>query len=254
MFQHMKKSFVFLSLAIFSLLITSCDPKEPEEVKPAVLTVKIDSKWGSDPFEVQQVYTDSYGNRVRVDNFQSYVSMLTLIKNDGSEVLLKDFHLQNFMDATTLTFEAPVGVYTGVRFGVGVPAAYNQHEDPAQYPSSHPLSVAGSQGMFWTWNTGYIFTKFEGKADTTGTEGADLLHNFTFHTGDTDGYSEFVSTSENIELKAGVTTAIGINFHVDQIFGSGPEGIDVSSDFNTSGATILGLKFVGRLDDSITID
>ena len=96
MFQHMKKSVVFLSLAIFSLLIASCDPKEPEEVKPAVLTVKIDSKWGSDPFEVQQVYTDSYGNRVRVDNFQSYISMLTLIKNDGSEVLLKDFHLQNF--------------------------------------------------------------------------------------------------------------------------------------------------------------
>jgi hypothetical protein len=249
------KKFVFvLFLAIFSLLITSCDPKEPEEVKPAVLTVKIDSKWGSNPFEVQQVYTDNYGNRVRVDNFQSYISMLTLMKSDGSEVLLKDFHLQNFMDATTLTFEVPVGTYTGVRFGVGVPATYNMHVDPAGYPNSHPLSVAGSQGMFWTWNTGYIFTKFEGKADTTGTEGTDLLHSYSFHTGDNEGFTEYLSTSENIEMKAGVTTAMGINFHVDQIYGSGPEGIDVSTDNNASGASILGLKFVGRLNNSITID
>jgi hypothetical protein len=250
----MNKNLIVVLIAIVALVFTSCDPAQPEDPKPAMLNLKIDSKWNNAPFEVQQVYNDTYGNRVRVDNFQSYISMITLIKNDGSEVLLKDFHLQNFSDATTLSMEVPVGIYTGIKFGIGVPPMYNLHQDPAQYPNSHPLSVAGSQGMFWTWNTGYIFSKFEGKADTSGTEGAELLHNFSFHTGDAECFSEFISNAENIELKEGNTTSVTINFNVDEILGSGFAGIDISEESGSAGASTLGLKFVSRLTNSITID
>lgn len=247
-----------ISIFIIALSITSCDPEKDATdagaMLPAKMTVAINTKWGADNFEMEEVYYDSYGNRFRLDNFMTYMSMLTLIREDGTEVLLKDFHLQDFKDETTLTFEVTPGVYTGIKFGLGVPDAYNMHMDPAQYPNSHPLSVGGSQGMFWTWNTGYIFSKFEGKADTTGIEGTTLLHNYSFHTGDLGSYVEFSSLSENFNLQANTTTGITLNFHVDDIIGSGSEGIDLSQEFFAAGATPLGLKFVDRFVNSITVD
>lgn len=49
----------------------------------------------------------------------------------------------------------PAGRYTGLRFTVGVPFAAN-HGDPTTAPS--PLNLTA---MFWTWQAGYKFIKFD---------------------------------------------------------------------------------------------
>lgn len=54
----------------------------------------------------------------------------------------------------------PAGTYTGVRLTLGVPFASN-HGDPTVAPA--PLN---STAMFWTWQGGYKFLKFD--AATTG--------------------------------------------------------------------------------------
>src|SRR5690606_27283460 len=123
---------------------------------------------------------------------QSYISSLALKKADGTEVLLKDYYLANFTDDIVFDFTVPKGDYVGLGFLLGVPENVNTDTDPAQYPHTHPLSVAGSQGMFWSWMTGYIFTKFEGRADTTGTIGEPVLYPFSYHTGN-DDYSRYVA-------------------------------------------------------------
>lgn len=249
---------VFL-LIVGCVVLTSCN-RENETLASttsstnAVLIVDFDTKWGAADFVMQQVYNDSYGNRVRLDNFKAYISMLTLIKEDGTEVLLRDFHLKNFSDTKTLSFNIASGVYTGIKFGLGVPVGYNRNVDPAQYPNSHPLSVAGAQDMFWGWNSGYIFSKFEGKADTTGVDGTSLLRNFAFHAGDSASYIEFISLTENFDFKQDTTSLVTINFHIDEILGSGPEGINIQTENISSGASPLGLKYVGRLANAITID
>lgn len=219
---------VFLLLAVMiALVIASCTNEPEQTVIPASkATVRFSALWEGQPFEMQQVYTDAFGNRLRADGFLNFISLITLVKDDGSEVLIKDYALVNFYNANEITAEVPAGKYTTLKFGIGVPRDRNKDQDPAQYPSSSVLSVAGSQGMFWVWNTGYIFAKFEGKCDTTGTDGAELLTPIAIHAGDDASYREFVSQSFSIDL-TGISKTFDVKLNVDQIF-SPVNGNDVN--------------------------
>lgn len=251
----MFKSVVPFVLVLTAFMFAGCDEeKETPVVQPATVSVKIRSFWGEGPFVLENIYMDNYGNRVRVDNFQSYFSMVKLIKDDGTEVLLKDFYLHDFTKTAEITGTVTPGNYVGVKFGVGVPEAYNLNQDPAQYPNTHPLSVAGSQGMFWTWNSGYVFSKFEGKIDPTGTEGVTPTQSFSIHSGDSPCYFEFVSTGHTYNFQTEQEYNVNINLQVDEILGSGAEGIDLDVESNASGASDIGLKFVGRYLTSLSAE
>ncbi|MBL7943737.1 MAG: hypothetical protein JNM00_13270 [Flavobacteriales bacterium] len=242
-------------LAVFMLAACTESTVDPG---PTSLVLDFNTKWHSEDFHIEQVYTDQFGNRLRVDNFKSYVTMVKLIKQDGSEVLLKDFSLFDFENDNRIIVDAiEPGTYTGLQFDLGVPHEYNKNQDPAQYPNDHPLSVAGSQGMFWHWNTGYIFVKFEGKADTTGTEGADLLHSFSFHVGDDPFLRVYQNFDTPIVIEKEQTTTVAVNIAVDHILGTGgSEDIDLATDAitHTSGNTELAEKFMNNFVASISIE
>ncbi|MFZ4550710.1 MAG: MbnP family copper-binding protein [Aquabacterium sp.] len=140
---------------------------------------------------------------VRVQDFRFYVSNVTLVRADGTEVKLQpavgtnDAH--NYTDATGtnsvslidlrqastglcasssvnnpgITATVAAGVYTGVKLTVGVPFALNHlyAADPAT-PSA--LQTAVNAGMSWNWRGGRKFTKIEllNETDTKTT----LLH------------------------------------------------------------------------------
>jgi uncharacterized repeat protein (TIGR04052 family) len=76
----------------------------------------------------------------------------------------------------------PAGAYHGLRFKLGVPFARN-HGDQALAPS--PLNLTS---LFWTWQDGYKFLRFEGDSPESG--------GFIFHLG---------STGCNGDLAGGVT-------------------------------------------------
>ncbi|MBC8088056.1 MAG: metallo-mystery pair system four-Cys motif protein [Phycisphaerae bacterium] len=59
---------------------------------------------------------------------------------------------------TALTGAVPEGKYSGVRFTIGVPFERN-HLDLAAQPS--PLSASR---MFWAWNSGHKFARFDSKS------------------------------------------------------------------------------------------
>jgi hypothetical protein len=58
-----------------------------------------------------------------------------------------------------------------VRFSVGVPYDEN-HRDAATQAA--PLGT--ESGMFWSWNSGYIFHRIEGKVDSAGVEKPFVFH------------------------------------------------------------------------------
>ncbi len=233
------KVFRFPLLVIASVFFLQSCKDEPQVIvdSKTTATVSFDALWQGQPFQMQQVYLDDFGNRLRSDKFMNYISLITLVKDDGTELLLKDFMLVDFYGNNTATAEIPAGNYTTMKFGIGVPRDYNKDQDPAQYPSTSALSVAGSQGMFWVWNTGYIFAKFEGKCDTTGTEGQPLLTPIAIHTGDDFSYRQFTSAPFNLELK-GTNHVFAVHLNVDQLF-SPVNGNDVNIAFEaiTHGGT-----------------
>jgi hypothetical protein len=205
----------FVSLVLL-LGLQSCEEYKPEP-STSTVTVKFDALRNGGPFLMNRIFTDAFGNRVRADRFMNYISMVSLVADDGTEVLLKDFLLVDYEKENQVTVEVPDRKYTSLKLGLGIPAAYNTDQDPARYPSSSPLSVAGSQGMFWQWSTGYIFAKFEGKADTSQVSSAQLLLNIAIHAGNDASFRAFESPCFNLELSKSIDT-ISVHLDVDKLF------------------------------------
>ena len=205
------------------LVLSSCKDKEGDSDTPilpaetnATLQIKYSCYWNDTLFQLQQPYVDDFGTTFRIDLLKQYFSFIQLRKEDGSFQAVEDFDLIDFSTAVTRTYTVPAGKYTGIELGLGIPANYNTGQDPSQYANSSPLSVAGSQGMFWTWNTGYIFSKFEGKCDTTGTPGNALLVPIAIHAG-TDSSYRSISRASDIILSGGQVKTIEIRFHIDEL-------------------------------------
>lgn len=208
--------FFFTAVVAFSCKYKNeTDSAAPVETN-ATLQIKYSCFWNNQPFQLQQQYTDDFGTIFRIDLLKQYFSFLQLRKDNGAHQLVEDFDLIDYSSSVTRTYTIPAGKYTGLDFGLGIPSSYNTGQDPAQYPNSSPLSVAGSQGMFWTWNTGYIFSKFEGKCDTTGTQGFPLLIPIAIHAGTDDSFRNFNYNSE-INLTGGQVKTIEIRFHIDEL-------------------------------------
>jgi uncharacterized repeat protein (TIGR04052 family) len=114
---------------------------------------------------------------VTPSDFRYYVSEVQLLTADGKAVpvqvdqdgvwQLENIVLLDFEDATgpcrngttgvntAVRGQVPAGAYNGVRFTLGVPFARN-HGDPTVSPS--PLN---NTAMFWNWQGGYKFLKFD---------------------------------------------------------------------------------------------
>jgi len=246
-------SLIFISF----LLLASCKENEPI-IKPTKATINItfDTRWQDQDFAIEQVYYDNFNHRIRIDKFMSYISKLGLENSNGNFIELKDFYLADYSTDPTFTFEIDPGTYNKLLFGLGIPLAYNKNQDPAQYPSTSPLSVSGSQGMFWFWDTGYIFTKFEGKADLSGTEGEPLLDNFLFHLGADTLYRKISFTNLAMNLQAGDTKSLTLRIRVDQILGTGnSEDIDIANEniTHSNNSIALAIKVADNYSNAFTL-
>jgi len=66
--------------------------------------------------------------------------------------------------------------------------------DPADFSSSHPLSIA--QNTYWTWASKYKFFMLEGRVDTLGTQNPDVI--FSYHSGFDSLYREITIPIEDL--------------------------------------------------------
>lgn len=255
------KAFKYLSILLaFSLTLSACKKEDEENCDPVTdgsLRVNVTSYFNNEAFAVGNVYTNTNGYRVRVDDFKFYLSELYAIQSDGTEIELKDIDLINLVSGVeSMSFILPDGDYSGIRFSIGVPEAFNKDQDPTQYPNDHPLSVNGAQGMFWTWNTGYIFMKVEGKADLEGEEGNDLLSPFAFHCGEDLLFRTHVFNNNAFSIQKGQVVDLDIRFDVDRFFYSQNDTIDIAIDnlTHTSGNPELAERFTELFNNAISVE
>jgi hypothetical protein len=148
------------------LLQVACKGKDPQ---PANSTVNITMKHevNGQNLELESgSYTNTSSENYSVSTFKYIVSNFVLTKTDGSVVTLtkdKCIHFVNASEVASQSFQltdVPAGDYASLSFVYGIDSATNMSQ-------SHD-GVPGSTGMFWAWNSGYIFMKYEGKrADNT---------------------------------------------------------------------------------------
>ncbi len=205
-----KLFFVLMSAGI--LLAANCNDEEPGA---GVIDMNFTSTFGGEPLVMyEEAYPYEAGMAVKLQAFQFYLSDIALLKEDGSAIPVQEVAWIDFKNILTTaaaqqgitlsTANIPVGHYTGIRMGIGVSPALNS-TSPANYTPPHPLD-----DNYWTALTGYVFSKIEGNADTSGN--GDFSTKLTFHTGANSLY-KVKTFDRHIQVKENVP--LELNFQVD---------------------------------------
>ncbi|MFM9028833.1 MAG: MbnP family protein [Bacteroidota bacterium] len=169
----------------------------------------------------QRNYTTADGDSFQIDLLKYFITNFTFVKADGSEHNVGNYDLINSNNPASYDISLngiPFGTYTGLRFYLGIDSARNN--DLTNIGDLDP-----STGMFWPWNTGYIFFMAEGSfVGSTGTE-TPLRHHY-------GGTSALVS----IDLPMDITISSG-HRHVDLAFNinalyNTPTPIDLDVDYD----------------------
>ncbi len=133
-------------------------------------------------------YMNDLGQPFTITKFKYYIGNVHLKKKDGSEVVFGDYFLVDEEEDASkkIRMDLPAGDYTGIEFIVGVDSLHNC--SGAQSGALDPVNA-----MFWTWNTGYIFLKLEGKSPASKSAG----NVFEYHIG---GYKAPANCIRHVSL------------------------------------------------------
>jgi methanobactin biosynthesis MbnP-like protein len=113
------------------------------------------------------IYKNASGQTYSISKFKYYISNVNLRRTDGIQILVPGYFLIDEEDENSkkvVLKNISPGEYISVSFMIGVDSTKNC--SGAQSGALDPVN-----GMFWTWNTGYIFLKLEGKAAASSAPG-----------------------------------------------------------------------------------
>jgi len=113
------------------------------------------------------VYNNDLGQSFRITKLKYYISNIHLIREKGGDLEVNSSFLIDDRDEKTkkITISSvPEGSYSSMEFILGVDSLHNCNG--AQSGALDPIN-----GMFWAWNSGYVFLKLEGKSPSSTSPG-----------------------------------------------------------------------------------
>ena len=201
---------LYLSV-LLALLAVSC--KKEDNVPPpadiANITVNVKNTTGTTAVNLTSFVTNPLNISYRTDLLKYIISNIKLVSVDGNVVSFPNVELVNQEDASSLSFQlsdVPNGNYSAMRFVLGLDSLQN-----ATLVNGGDLDP--SDGMVWTWNTGYIFLKHEGRfIDSTGAQ-----QPFFYHYGTNRAYTEIEVPIENLTIN-GELRKLSLNFDLAKMY------------------------------------
>jgi len=189
------------------------------------LTINFKNFVGDAPLKLDSItYKNELGQPFTVTKFKYYIGNISLHGKNGKVYTSTEYFLVNEEDEASMQIKlsnVPEGDYTNISFILGVDSLHNCNG--AQTGALDPVNA-----MYWTWNTGYIFLKMEGKSPVSKSPG-NLLE---FHIG---GYKQPANCIRNFNLdikngifiKDGATNQLRIKADLAELFKT-PTSIDFS--------------------------
>jgi hypothetical protein len=159
---------------------------------------------GDKPLELDSVhYRNGLGQGYVVSKFRYYAGDFRWEKADGTSVSTgSTYYLidEENPDSKRIAFgQIPPGRYKSVSFLIGVDSIHN-------CSGLQSGALDPTNGMFWTWNTGYIFLKLEGTAPASTSPG----HFFEYHIG---GFREPNNCIRTVRLTFAQELTVGPDSH-----------------------------------------
>ena len=205
-----------LSLSLFCIILLaalSCSKEDSRMENIAPIHISFRLLHNGHPLSVSDPYLNFSGETYMISKFKFYISNLKLISNvEAAEK--ESYHLVDFEtpSSTEIVAELKKGIYSSIEFQVGVDSIRNV--SGAQTGALDPLN-----GMFWTWNTGYIFAKLEGHSSTSPAPSqAFTYHIGGFKTGENAIRKVNLGFPSNSPVNVGRTSSIVIDVDLAQWF------------------------------------
>ncbi|WP_338870200.1 MbnP family protein [Spirosoma sp. SC4-14] len=198
------KKYLFFSL--FSALIMGWAVVACNETNPYVapdsygsLSLAFTNVAGSQAMNLNtNTYQNAVGESFTVTKFNYFISNIQLQKDDGSVYTLPQESSYFLVEAEkpesqTMTLTSiPSGNYTGMTFLIGVDSTRSLADISLR---TGVLDPALNDGMYWEWNSGYIFMKLEG---TSPSAPAAQNNAFFYHIGGFGGGYNGKKTINNL--------------------------------------------------------
>lgn len=241
--KNISKLLFHLSTFFILFLVSSCNKNKDEETPLPVIErnsvfIILTNKVGAEVLDIAGGnYTNAAGNSFTVSKFKYYISNISFLKVDNTVYTVPannnssvGYYLVDEEKVNSKVIEIPdipAGDYQSVSFIIGVDSLRNVSGD-----QSGALDLAN--GMFWDWNTGYIFLKMEGSSPQASP--TDL----TFHIGGFAYPSNTIRkvtlplTVENITVRKNIPPEIHLFVDLNKMF-SGVNTIDFTTLSNSVG-------------------
>lgn len=201
------------------------------------VSVEFENTFGGNPLEFGKQYVNAQSEKFTVTTFNYFISNIKLRKTDGTEFTVpqdSSYFLVKGDEANTHILKlsnVPGGDYNGITFTIGVDSLRNTL-DVSRRTGALDMGKAAS-GMYWRWNSGYIFLMMEGKSEAAPDS---LLNQFYYHIGGFGGYdSKTINNirtktidfgSSRIMVKADKKPVIHLSVDVEEFF-KGPANLSI---------------------------
>lgn len=186
-----------IKFAFFAFLVafSACNKKHDHEPAPnpdmkGSIELEFENFVGTQNFQIGTTYTNPNTSESFTPTMLRYfISNIQLKTANGTTYTVpqeNSYFLLDVEKPETLKFtigDIPEGDYQEITFMIGVDSLRNTK--PVSERTGN-LDIAGTaQGMYWSWNSGYIFVKFEGTSpQSTATD-----NKLRYHIGGFGGYS-----------------------------------------------------------------
>ncbi len=202
------KKLSFLCLIALMLFSLACrDDHNCWDGKNLLLNIK--GTINGEDFTLNQNFANNEGDLVDYTLVKFYLSNISLIKDDFTEVDVTDVILHDFNFEGTHDFKIPAGTYKALKVGIGLSPELNDM-DPSVFEADHPMSF--NQNTYWTWNTQYKFVMLEGNLNRDGEE-----KTFSYHTG-TDTLFRSIELPKIFTLYDDQRTQLDLNIDFDRVY------------------------------------
>jgi len=205
------KTYTRVSIYIFLLVTALAGCQHEIENIPVVeypLKLSFHNLAGADPLVLNTPYTNPFGEPVTITKFKYYISNISLVNVAGYETKLPNTYFlvdQETPSSTSFNVTTNDSEYKAIRFYIGVDSTRNV--SGVQTGALDPAN-----GMFWTWNTGYIMAKMEATSPvSTAPLQAVTYHIGGFKTGENVLRQITLNLPEDVVLKTSATSEIIIN-------------------------------------------
>ena len=198
---------MYLKLTAILLLII-CRVNISSAQNDEAITLQFNPVFGREALVLGQSYFSTNNHdSIEIDVFKFYISGVELLLN-GKIVWkeLNSFHLVDASVINSLSTKLNTSsklIFNKLKFNVGIDTITN-------VAGAMGGDLDPTKGMYWTWQSGYINFKLEGKSKVCNTRNNE----FTFHLG---GYQYPYNTLQSVNLNTNNLNELSIVINVEEM-------------------------------------